>query len=79
MGKALPRRELTGCIRRCKKVDMSIYRRVMALSHLAIGFRRGDVAGRWRADVWNIFASGSGRGGFGYGGRCEGGYCTISI
>ena len=40
MGKALPRRELTGCIRRRKKVDMSIYRRVMALSHLAIGFRR---------------------------------------
>lgn len=39
MGKVLPRRELTGCIRRGKKVDMSIYRRVMALSHLAVGFR----------------------------------------
>jgi hypothetical protein len=32
---------------------------------------RGNVAGRWRADVWNIFASGSGGGGFGYGGKSE--------
>ena len=28
---------------------------------------RGDVAGRWRADVWNILGGGSGGGGFGYG------------
>ena len=40
MGKELPRWELTGCIRRGKKVDMIIYRRVMALSHLAVGFCR---------------------------------------
>ena len=39
MGKALPRWELTGCIQRGKKVNMSIYCRVMALSHLAVGFR----------------------------------------
>ncbi len=29
---------------------------------------RGDVAGRWRADVWNILGGGLGGGGFGYGG-----------
>ena len=39
MGKALPRRQLTGCIGRAKKGKMSVFRRCMGLSHLAVGFR----------------------------------------
>jgi hypothetical protein len=31
------------------------------------GCARGDDAGRWCADVWNILRGGSGEGGFGYG------------
>ena len=27
---------------------------------------RGDVAGRWRADVWNLLGGGLGGGGFGH-------------
>ena len=51
MGKTLPCQELTGCIERGKKRDMCIYHRVMALSHLAVGFHRNlqlgiAVAGR---------------------------------
>ena len=40
---------------------------------------RGDVVGRWRADVWNILGGGSGGGGFGYGGRCEGWWRELDV
>ena len=39
MGRAMPCRQLTGCIRRAKKGKMSVFRRYMGLSHLAVGFR----------------------------------------
>ncbi len=40
MGRAMPRHQLTGCIRRRgKKSKMSVFRCCMGLSHLAVGFR----------------------------------------
>ena len=38
-GRAMPCRQLTGCILRGKKSKMSVFCRCMGLSHLAVGFR----------------------------------------
>ena len=38
LGRAMPRRQLSGCIHQGKKSKMSIFRRCIGLSHLAVGF-----------------------------------------
>ena len=39
LGRAMPRHQLTSCIRRGKTNKMSVFRHCMGLSHLAVGFR----------------------------------------